>query len=359
MSIKGMFNQKGQKKNEIEWEKQILRINALEVQIKGLLEFEKKFRTSMSMDRIAEKKEQSRVKNQGKEAQVKSLEDTQKFKEINKRLAELGQRVYQLENDKEEKGTLLINPLPQEEEHKDDERLIHLIQQLILEKDTFHLQREKELIEKIQALENQISIIKLKVEQSKIDYNQTPPENIATVQRTNEKRDENEVFYTQLERRVQILEHNLLLVNEVQVSLLKRMEELIETSNELLKQMDETEASIQQEDPICKTLYVDKLYLEKYEQNNNFAQLGIKNLNGALNIGATYGKETIPQKITEQIKGDMAKMKEMKEEMENSQSSMDKPDDMQVDESSTSEQAVNPTEENPQYTDIVIEDEET
>ena len=38
--------------------------------------------------------------------------------------------------------------------------------------------------------------------------------------------------------RVQLLEHNLLLVNEVQVGLLKRMEELIEKNHVLMKQMD-------------------------------------------------------------------------------------------------------------------------
>ena len=92
MPIKGMFNQKAQKKDADEWEKQILRINALEVQMKGLLEFEKKIRTSMYRNSSGEKKEQERVKTQGKDFQVKNRENAQKFHEINKRLEELGQR---------------------------------------------------------------------------------------------------------------------------------------------------------------------------------------------------------------------------------------------------------------------------
>ena len=60
MPIKGMFNQKAQKKNEIEWEKQILRINTLEVQMKSLLEFEKKIRTSMYRDSIGDRNEKGR-----------------------------------------------------------------------------------------------------------------------------------------------------------------------------------------------------------------------------------------------------------------------------------------------------------
>ena len=243
-----------------------------------------------------------------------------------------------------------------------DERLIHLIEQLILEKYAVHFQREKQLVKKIQTLENKISILEdsikvPSVDQSEIeDHRQAPSED--SLGHTSEKRDEQEVFCTQIEMRVQQLESNLLLVNEVQAGLLKRMEELIEKNYVLIKKMDETEVSMKKEEPIFKTLYIDKLYLEKYEQNNNFAQLGIKSLSGALNIGATYGKEAIPKEITGQVKEDMEKMKEMKAEMENSQPSTDQSDDIHHDESS-SEVAFNPSEENIPYTDIVIEDDDS
>ena len=134
MPIKGMFNQKAQKKNADEWEKQILRINALEVQMKSLLEFEKKMRTSMYRNSSGEKKEQERIKTQSKDFQVKTRENAQKFHEINKRLEELGQRVYQLENSIEEERLFHSNSLPREEENIVDEGLIQLIEQLISEK---------------------------------------------------------------------------------------------------------------------------------------------------------------------------------------------------------------------------------
>ena len=120
------------------------------------------------------------------------------------------------------------------------------------------------------------------------------------------------------------LENNYLLVNEVQAGLLKRVDNLIEKCNELTKKIEETEDSTMQQDPICNTLYIDKLYLDKYEQNNNFAQLGINNLSGALNIGATYGRDAVPKEITEQVKEDIAKMKTVKEEMEKNQTSTEK-----------------------------------
>ena len=110
-----------------------------------------------------------------------------------------------------------------------------------------------------------------------------------------------------------------------------------------------------QQDPIFKTVYIDKFYLDKYEQNNNFAQLGIKNLTGALNIGATYGRDVVPKEITEQVKEDIEKMKAAKEEMEKHQTSTDKSSNLEKDESSSDMNSVPPEEDIP-YTDIVIED---
>jgi hypothetical protein len=111
--------------------------------------------------------------------------------------------------------------------------------------------------------------------------------------------------------------------------------------------------------------FLDKLYLDKYEQNNNFVQLGINHLSGALNIGATYGRDAVPKKITEQVKEDIAKMKTVKEEVEKNQTSAEKqPDpqtnvekqtDSQNNESSSHVNSIPPEEDIP-YTDIFIED---
>ena len=334
MRIKGMFNQKAQKKDMDDWERQILRINTLEVQMKGLLEFEKKIRSSMYSNSSREKKEQERAKTQD--------------------------RNIKGENKENASG---VNPLPKEEGNKVDERLLHFIEQLISEKNAVYLQREDQFVKKIQALENRISILNDRINVScaepskREESRQTPAEDYSTPPYPNENREEKEVFYKQIEMRVQLLEHNFLLVNQVQAGLLNRMEELLEKSNLLIKQMDETEGLIENKEPILQTLYIDKLYLEKYEQNNNFAQLGIKNLSGALNIGATYGKEAIPKKITEQVKEDMEKIKAMKEESANNQPVTNQPDDLHHEESS-SEPASSPSVENVSYTEIVIEDDD-
>ena len=96
--------------------------------------------------------------------------------------------MYQLENSIEEKETFPSNSLPREEVNKVDEYLIPLIEQIILEKETIHFQREKQLIDKIQALENKISMLKDHVEQSKIaDHRQTPTEDDSTIEHKTKK----------------------------------------------------------------------------------------------------------------------------------------------------------------------------
>ncbi len=43
---------------------------------------------------------------------------------------------------------------------------------------------------------------------------------------------------------------------------------------------------------IIEKVHVDKIVFDKFELNNNFGQLGIKELKGRLNIGATYGSDS-------------------------------------------------------------------
>ena len=50
-----------------------------------------------------------------------------------------------------------------------------------------------------------------------------------------------------------------------------------------------------QEAPIIiEKITIEKIILDKFELNNNFGQLGIKELKGKLNIGATYGGDFPP-----------------------------------------------------------------
>lgn len=55
---------------------------------------------------------------------------------------------------------------------------------------------------------------------------------------------------------------------------------------------------------IIERISIEKVVLDKYEVNNNFGQLGIKELKGKLNIGATYGSEFTPNLNEEEKGGD-------------------------------------------------------
>jgi hypothetical protein len=48
---------------------------------------------------------------------------------------------------------------------------------------------------------------------------------------------------------------------------------------------------------VIEKVHVDKIVFDKFELNNNFGQLGIKELKGRLNIGATYGSDFIRPEV--------------------------------------------------------------
>ena len=115
MPMKGIFNKKSKKtrNNMNEFEKQVLRINALEVHMKNLLKFEKQVRTFMFGKGNGEKKENpwSQHENEvNKKSQIKGQSSTDNFEKNqgfdlrNKKIDELTKRLNQFEQ------TVRINP---------------------------------------------------------------------------------------------------------------------------------------------------------------------------------------------------------------------------------------------------------
>jgi len=138
---------------------------------------------------------------------------------------------------------------------------------------------------------------------------------------------------------IQELENKILLQNQREESMLARLESLEEKVSAASR-----EEKVSEQPVVINEVRIDKFYLDKYEQNNNIAQLGIKDLSGALNIGATYGKDTIPKEVSDQIKEDLQEMTSLKAE---------KGDNKQTDESesSSSEEPFDPEE----FTEIPID----
>lgn len=422
MPMKGIFNQKNQniKNNQDELDKQILRINTLEVHMKNLLKFENEIRSSIfridkqettnefhsydqklnKLDKRLNKFEktlqeflpsipEARVKEERllnlvdqrfserlaahvkKEEWLISL--TQELDLRDQKLDKLNAKLNQFEQTVREIILFVNNKYAHapsmEEEKAKEERLANLVEQRLSGKLAPYIKNEEALHEQIRSLESRLSKLmeqecspfnscstRKEIEQPQMEETETSSLFSDRESRKNEELDETdaELFSLPVQMRVMSLEQNYLLVNEVQAGLLKRVDELTEKWNKLMKEQAETEDSTIQQEPVFKTLYIDKLYLDKYEQNNNFEQLGIKSLSGALNIGATYGKETVPKEITEQVKEDIEKMKEAKEEIEESQTSTEEQSIPQNDEASNLSST--PSEDELSYTDIEIED---
>ena len=73
---------------------------------------------------------------------------------------------------------------------------------------------------------------------------------------------------------------------------------------------------------IIEYLNVEKIEVDRYEQSNNFGALGIKSLEGKLNIGANYGlADTLPEEkqksFEEQLKKAGVLYKNQKQEQKN------------------------------------------
>jgi hypothetical protein len=65
----------------------------------------------------------------------------------------------------------------------------------------------------------------------------------------------------------------------------------------LMQNEEQQNTSKLEKDPpiIIERINIEKIIFDKYELNNNLGQLGIKELKGKLNIGATYGSDSIPK----------------------------------------------------------------
>jgi hypothetical protein len=75
---------------------------------------------------------------------------------------------------------------------------------------------------------------------------------------------------------------------------IKELKKSLLAIQEQKKETEEKKISHKEPPIIIEKINIEKIILDKYELNNNFGQLGIKELKGKLNIGATYGSEFTP-----------------------------------------------------------------
>ncbi|WP_144556000.1 hypothetical protein [Bacillus sp. X1(2014)] len=218
------------------------------------------------------------------------------------------------------------------------------------------VQKINELSQRIDRLENMVKEIILTQKASQSERAMS-----ANSYRLRENRsdgqDQSDSLSSLINMRVRELEKNYETVNEVQAGIITQIGELVEKHNQMLQKWEkkESEEIQQNQNPIIKTLYIDKFYLDKYEQHNNFGQIGIHSLSGALNIGATYGKDVIPSRITEGVKEEIEKIKSDMEGMEKPPTGTNEADKPEEDESSSASTSI-PVEGEEDFTEIGIED---
>lgn len=118
-----------------------------------------------------------------------------------------------------------------------------------------------------------------------------------------------------METRLGLMEKENILLKEI---IKKQYEQMNEFENRIVRIEESTkpigpeptQTTSDQQNPdqqpiIIQKVNIEKILLDKYEQTNNFGQLGIKEISGQLNIGATYGKGIIPAELVENLKEDL------------------------------------------------------
>lgn len=113
-----------------------------------------------------------------------------------------------------------------------------------------------------------------------------------------------------LEERMSVMEGN---VNDLMANHLQQIRQL---KNEIESIHTKSRSNREDKSVIIRELKVDTITLDKYEQNNNFGYLGIKEISGQLNIGTTYGSSALPAGIADELIGDPESLEEENEQQE-------------------------------------------
>ncbi|MGE6258141.1 hypothetical protein ACQKCU_09565 [Heyndrickxia sporothermodurans] len=112
-----------------------------------------------------------------------------------------------------------------------------------------------------------------------------------------------------LENRFNLIEKEYLIIKQQTEENEKNIMNLEKTLSEAMSQTKKEQQPI-----VIQEINVEKILLDKYEQTNNFGQLGVKEISGQLNIGATYGKGVIPADFVEDLREDFSSLKEQNEQ---------------------------------------------
>ncbi|NHM33075.1 hypothetical protein [Neobacillus terrae] len=271
------FFKKGEREEpeQNEYEKLLRRVNTLEVRLSRLLKMEDKLGPLLTLkDRFETKRMQEPNENKQK---IRLMED-----QINKQNAEIDRMKQIIHSFIKEN-----NQIAMEDQIK---------------KQNAEIDRMKRIIHSLMEEKNQRSDVMESESSSQIDSQMAD-----------------------LYKKYTMLETSLTLVNQMQISIIHSLEATQEEIAVIQKGVDsETQSKAQF---VTKDIYIDKFFLEKYELNNNIGTVGIKDLGGALNIGATYGSVPLPGNTASSSLGDQEEENEALKEEEVESSAVEIPID--------------------------------
>ncbi|PFA69245.1 hypothetical protein CN378_05060 [Bacillus sp. AFS015802] len=146
------------------------------------------------------------------------------------------------------------------------------------------------------------------------------------------------------QKQLQSLQNEIIDLKDTVAKQQAQIETVIEQIQIIKNQAAETKKG--KEQPVVyQDITVERMMIDKYEMNNNIPHLGVKELSGFLNIGATYGRGIIPDDLAEDFKKGMDEFKKEKQSKEEEES----------DENEESSDAEYPSEEE-EFTEIKIDD---
>ncbi|MFS0824617.1 hypothetical protein [Bacillus sp. 1P02SD] len=120
-----------------------------------------------------------------------------------------------------------------------------------------------------------------------------------------------------LKEKLYILTHDI-------TSLKERIQQCESENKQILKEFHEIKEALGSQTKsndlpiVYQDIKVERMLIDKYELNNNIAHLGVKDLSGSLNVGATYGTGIIPSDLAEDFLSTMNDFKKAKNEEKNS-----------------------------------------
>ncbi|WP_010283716.1 hypothetical protein [Bacillus timonensis] len=107
-------------------------------------------------------------------------------------------------------------------------------------------------------------------------------------------------------------------------SLREQIKQCESENNHILKEFHEIKGALDNQKKsnelpvVYQDIKIERVLIDNYELNNNIAHLGVRDLSGSLNVGATYGTGIIPSDLAEDF---LSTMNDFKKEKNNEQNS--------------------------------------